>query len=168
MRLWNILGSLALVLCVCVGCGKDVSCVVYDNVKVDKSVSDVIDSYFTQAQNSESDSVYQILYFKPTNEIEREAYQTNREYDIYPTGATVYKVDKINDSLYAITLHVDMSIDEEDADKIVYNFVVNIDGEWKYILAAHNIPDDVLDGGDLSQYDYDDDSILEADDVIQS
>lgn len=156
----------ALCLC-CVGCSSESESVKFETEIPDKNIATVITAYFSAAEGNNIEEILDILYFRDENQTEKSAYEANFEAGIQPVSATVYSIDKINDSLYAITLDVEMSNEKDQPnDEPVYNFVALIDEEWRYILAQQNIPEEILDGADLSAFSYSNDAILSSDDVI--
>ena len=69
----------------------------------------------------------------------------------------VESVEKINDRLYELVFlykseqSVEMCGDEFQT---AYNFVVNIDGEWKYVNGYRGIPEDLRENLDPEKYRY--------------
>ena len=152
----------------CLGCSSGSNNNVnYDTEIPNQDIAKTITSYFSAAKEKNINKVLDVLYFRDESKFEESAYKENFAAGIYPVSATVYSIDEINDNLYAITLDVEMSNEKERPnDNDVYNYVALINGEWRYILAQQNIPEEILDGADLSAYSYSDDKIISSQDVI--
>ena len=78
-------------------------------------------------------------------------------------------IEKVNDHLYAITVQTKTNtsvLHHGDEFEIVYNFVGNIDGKWYFMNGISHIPASIRDNLDPNKYTYDDDRIVNKEDVI--
>lgn len=87
---------------------------------------------------------------------------------------TIDETEKVNDRLYVLsfsaTVVYRLSEDDPEEPEVVqeegFNYVANIDGEWKFILNAADIPESVQDGFDPEKYKSNDPDIMSPEDVI--
>lgn len=83
-----------------------------------------------------------------------------------------YKVEsfeKINDNLYGLVVFVKTKqsvMRSGDEYMRVFNFAAYINGEWHYINGVNNIPDALRDNLDVSRYTYNDDNIVNEEDIV--
>lgn len=153
-----------LIMAVCIACAKADDTVTFENVKAPQEVKNVIVDYFASARNGDLDAVMEILYFE--NDFEKSAYQVNFVNEVRPVCAVIHSIDKINDQLYVVTLNVEIA-NSEISNDVVYNYIVRLDGKWRYILAKDNIPESILGDADLSIYSYANEGFVSTDDVLQ-
>ena len=82
----------------------------------------------------------------------------------------IERVEKINDQLFGFTILIKttqtMLYAGEDYEK-VYNFVGQIDGEWYFMNGVANIPAELQENLDVSQYTYDDENIVPPEGVFE-
>ncbi len=82
---------------------------------------------------------------------------------------SVEYIEKINEDLYAFTVVVkteQSTLYSANGYERVYNFIARINNEWWYINGVSNIPLNLRDGLEEDKYKYNDDNIVEADDII--
>ena len=103
---------------------------------------------------------YMDAYMNGTKESARYAHFENEVIkDAYLNGATYlidYRIEstkRINDKLYALTVLVKTN-HTGDAYMRVYNFVALINEQWYFINGVGNIPEELQDNLDKSQYLY--------------
>lgn len=66
----------------------------------------------------------------------------------------IQKIEKLNDSLYVVTVYGKLNVDSEA--RTAYHYVGMVDGQWQYILNIGNIPEALKTNVDFSPYDYSD------------
>lgn len=79
----------------------------------------------------------------------------------------VQSIEKINDDLYALNILIKTTVGYWDDFKLVYNFAARIDGQWKYINGVSNIPENLRENLIESNYTYQDENIVDYEDVIK-
>ena len=126
-------------------------------------VSTLVKNYMDAYKNG---TEYSVEYAHFEDEFKRSAYIT--------TGDKLldYKIesaDKINDNLYALTILVkteQSTFYSGDVFERAYNFVAQIDDGWYFLNGVSNIPSDIQDNLDVSEYTYDDENIVDRDDIV--
>lgn len=66
----------------------------------------------------------------------------------------IQKVEKLNESLYVVTVYGKLHVDSEA--RTVCHYVGMVDGQWQYILNIANIPENLQTNVDFTPYDYSD------------
>lgn len=66
----------------------------------------------------------------------------------------IQKVEKLNESLYVVTVYGKLNVDSEA--RTAYHYVGMVDGQWRYILNIANIPENLQTNVDFTPYDYSD------------
>ena len=82
-----------------------------------------------------------------------------------------YKIEsteKINDNLYQFTISIKTTQTQYHSDDFVrvYNFVAFINDRWYFINGVTNIPDTHKENLDESKYVYEDENIVDREDVL--
>lgn len=83
-----------------------------------------------------------------------------------------YKIEsseKINDNLYAFTIMVkteQSTFYSGDVYDKAYNFVGYIDDRWYFLNGVSNIPSGIRDNLDVSKYTYEDEHIVDRNDIV--
>lgn len=114
---------------------------------IPSEVSDCMISYLKAYQQGPDQSVFFCHFEDSADQI---------AYRISGPILKKYKImeaSQINESLYSFTIHMRLG---ETIDQIVYNFVGNIDGEWKIMNNTSNIPEALQENLDVSLYQYSD------------
>lgn len=133
------------------------------NVQLPDEVSALIENYMAAYQNGTEGSV-EYMYFE--DDLRRSAYMASGDKLI------AYKMEgaeKINDKLYALTLLVKTNstvFHFGDEYQRIYNFAAQIDGKWFYLNGVANIPSDIRDNLNVNDYSYNDENIVDQDDVL--
>lgn len=110
-------------------------------------ILNTIDNYMT-AYKISTEQASKFIHFE--NEDTKKFYIESGE------KALDYRIEsfeKINDNLYGITVLIKTNMTENNYLR-VYNFVLNIDGEWKYANGVNNIPDNLSENLDNEKYSY--------------
>lgn len=131
-------------------------------------VSNFAESYLKTMQSEGTEISVQYTYFKAENDFIRTAYIDDKTALL---NYEIMSIDKINHYLYAITYSYeresDTGIPGEKDTGVAYNYVANIDGEYALIVNANDIPDDLRKNFDPSQYRYDDEDILDSENIFE-
>lgn len=133
------------------------------NVQLPEDVSALIESYMAAYQIGTEESV-EYMHFE--DDFIRSVYMASGDKLI---AYEMESVDKINDKLYALTILVKTNstvFHFGDEYQRIYNFVAQIDGEWFYLNGVTNIPSDLQDNLNVGDYGYNDDNIVDQDDVM--
>lgn len=130
---------------------------------VPDEVSEVLDNYFSALKKGAEEAV-EYIHFE--NDDIKEAYLAS---GCYLIDYNIEEIEKVNDHLYAITVQTKTNtsvLHHGDEFEIVYNFVGNIDGKWYFMNGISHIPASIRDNLDPNKYTYDDDRIVNKEDVI--
>ena len=133
------------------------------NVQLPEEVSALIESYMAAYQIGTEKSV-EYMHFE--DDFIRSVYMASGDRLI---AYEMESAEKINDKLYALTILVKTNstvFHFGDEYQRIYNFVAQIDGEWFYLNGVTNIPSDLQDNLTAENYGYNDDNIVDQDDVL--
>lgn len=124
---------------------------------------DLVETYMNAYKNGTAEAV-EYIHFE--DEFIKSAYiaagDKLLEYQIEST-------EKINDNLYGLVVLVkteQTTFYSGDVFERVYNFVGFFDGKWFYMNGVANIPTSVRQNLDESKYAYDDENIVDPDDIV--
>lgn len=132
--------------------------------QIPEEISTLIESYMTAYKRGTKESV-EYMHFE--DDFRRSAYIKSGDMLI---AYEIKDVEKINDNLYVLTaLMKTRSTMFHLGDKYneVYNFVVQIDGNWFYTNGIANIPSKLQTNLDINNYTYSGDDIISRDDVLE-
>ena len=134
-----------------------------NNSEVPDEVSELLNNYFSSFKKGTEEAI-EYIHFEDDDI--KEAYLNSGSYLI---DYKIEDIEKVNDNLYAITVQTKTNtsvLHHGDEFEIVYNFVGNIDGKWYFMNGISHIPASIRDNLDPNKYTYDDDRIVNKEDVI--
>ena len=152
---FRLAALLVLLVLACMGCTNTWKTARAD---IPQEVYDCADSYADALMNKGASEAAHLLYFK--DESQREIFA---ESSVTVQQWKLETVEKVNPSLYALTLSVET---REDGKRTVYNYVVKLDGQYWYIIHQRDIPDKLQENFDPERYKYDSENILSDDDIV--
>lgn len=134
-----------------------------NDADVPEEVSELIDKYYSALKKGTEETI-EYIHFED-DEI-KEVYLESGSYLI---DYRIEDIEKVNEQLYALTTLAKTNtsvLHQGDEFKKVYNFVGNIDGEWYFMNGISHIPESISDNLDPSKYSYDDEKIVNKEDVM--
>lgn len=163
-----IIRILCLLLCLAalMGCEKSNDTATNE---LPSEVSACVEQYVELMEDEGSTVAQEYVYFE--NQTSKEMFgEANMAFEKY----TIDETEKVNDRLYVLsfsaTVVYRLSEDDPEEPEVVqeegFNYVANIDGEWKFILNAADIPESIQDGFDPEKYKSNDPDIMSPEDAI--
>jgi len=126
-------------------------------------VSTVVKTYMHAFKNG---SEYSVEYAHFEDEFIRSAYIASGDKLL---DYEIESAEKINDNLYALRILVKTEQSTFYSGNVferVYNFVAQIDDKWVFLNGVSHIPSDIQYNLDVSKYTYDDENIVDPDDIV--
>lgn len=80
----------------------------------------------------------------------REHRKLNEKYFVNIANYKIKGWKKLSPNLWMATIYIQLANGEDG--EICYHFIGMIDGDWKIMLGAHQVPSDLREGMDLSSY----------------
>ena len=126
-------------------------------------VSSLVEDYMEAYKKGTKEAI-EYIYFE--DDFKREAYLASSDKLL---DYEVESIEKINENLYALTILVKTELTtfySGDTYDQVYNFVAHIDDKWYFLNGVSNIPEEIRDNLDIDQYTYNDENIVDSNDII--
>ena len=127
---------------------------------IPNEVSELVNNYMEAYRKG---TEYAVEYTHFEDEFVREAYIISGD------KLLDYKIEKINDNLYAFTILVkteQSTFYSGDIFERVFNFVARIDDEWYFLNGVSHIPADLQENLDIEKYTNTGENIVERDDIV--
>lgn len=170
-NLWFIPRIKSLFVCILFAmCTVLTGCNANDSAPTDTlpdAANQCVDNYLKIMETDGSKSATDFLYFEnnTTKEMFGEANMTFNRYSID-------NVEKVNDNLYVLSFsatvayHSPTEGEEPDTEEETgYNYVANINGDWRFILNKNDIPTSIQENFDSDKYQSSDPDAMDANDV---
>lgn len=121
--------------------------------KPDPDVLQITELYLESVKQLDFKTLDEILYFGPKYESWRAPLYQNMKSD-YLISYEIQKYKKLGKDIYQVTFQYDT---KNEKDRVADNYVVCIQGEWKYAANSRNVPQDIY------KFDHYDDTVLMTD-----
>jgi len=131
---------------------------------VPDEVTNLIEEYMAAYKKGTKNAI-ELIHFN--DDFKRQAYLDSGDKLV---DYEVQSIEKINDNLYALYILIKTETSvfyNGDNFELVYNFAARIDGQWKYINGVANIPENLRENLVESKYTYQDENIVDFEDVIR-